>query len=1374
MYKIYRMSLPDSSLTALKLCVTPSEPTNSDKYYYDIPLDSVNMGSNTILIPPTSDVVKCFKESTLGTFFTVYIESSYDEGVSIVESNNFIFVTNPITTQISLSDITVEFGDSDVILADYTTTNGKLNLLRYFITDSSVAALSDDGKRLIIYNAGSTTIYAKHLALGAYSSAVSNPVHVVVSPIAPTFTFGGKVITDGLFTIPSQNFGDPHFRPVYPTSNSDGSYIYESSDLTVATAHPTTGEHTINNAGTTTITIIQVASRNYTSGFLQASFTVNRIAPIFTFDGKVITDGRFTIASKNVGDPHFRPPVPSSNSDGSYIYESSDLTVATAHPTTGEHTINNAGTTTITIIQVASRNYTSGFLQASFTVNRIAPIFTFDGKVITDGRFTIASKNVGDPSFIPTYPISSNTAVAYSYESSNTNFATVDSTTGRITIKNAGTTTITIKQAADRNYMSGSAQATLVVNAVTAPTFTFGGKVITDGRFAIASQNFGDPSFIPKPSYPSSSNTEGAYSYTSTETHVATVEAASGRITIVGAGTTTITLTQAAAGNYISGSVQAYFTVNPIDATFSLNDIPIMNNQFTIASKNFGDTHFTPTYPKSNSLGEYSYASSETRVATVDIETGLITIKNKGTTIISELQAADGNYKFGSVQASFTVNPIDPTFSVNGVPIINGQFSIAPKNVGDPMFAPTYPISNSLGAYSYESCDMNVATVESMTGHITIKNAGTAIIIVKQAADGNYNAGSMQASFVVSTIDAFFTFDGKVITDGGLFTIPSKNVGEPSFIPTYPIPSNKETACIYESSNTNFATVDSTTGRITIKNAGTTTITIKQVAAGNYKFISVQASFTVNTIDAVFTFNGNTITNGQFSIAAKNFGDAPFTPTPSYPSSSSTGAYSYTSSNTNFATVDSTTGRITIVGAGTTTVTLTQAAAGNYRSGSVIASFVVNPIAQTFSVNGVAITNGQFTITSPILGDTPLIPPYPSSNSTGAYSYTSSNTTVATVNATGAITLKNVGTTTITVSQAAAGNYKFGSIQASLVVNYKWSKQGQDIDGEAAGDKSGYSVSLSADGSLVAIGAPYNNSTNGSDTGQARVYKLISGVWTKQDGDIDGSSPNDQSGYSVSISGDGSMVAIGAPNDDGNGTDCGHVRVFKLIGGVWTKQGGDIDGEAGSDNSGISVSLSYNGSIVAIGAPNNDGAGSNAGQVRVYKLISGAWIKQGGDIDGAAKDDKLGTSVSLSYDGLTLAVGAPMNNTGGSDAGQVRVYKLISGVWTKQGGDINGAAAGDNSGTSVSISSDGLIVAVGAPNNDIGGSNAGQVTVYKLIGSTWTKQGLVINGEAAGDESGTSVSLSSDGLIVAIGAPKNNGGGTDAGQVRVYKYMLYT
>jgi hypothetical protein len=342
-----------------------------------------------------------------------------------------------------------------------------------------------------------------------------------------------------------------------------------------------------------------------------------------------------------------------------------------------------------------------------------------------------------------------------------------------------------------------------------------------------------------------------------------------------------------------------------------------------------------------------------------------------------------------------------------------------------------------------------------------------------------------------------------------------------------------------------------------------------------------------------------------------------------------------------------------------------------------------------------------------------------------------------------------------------------GHVRIYKNISGTWTQQGSDIDGEAAGDESGSSVSLSSDGSTVAIGAPGNDG-NGTAAGHVRIYKNISGTWTQQGSDIDGEAAYDQSGSSVSLSSDGSTVAIGAPFNHGNGTWAGHVRIYKNISGTWTQQGLDIDGEAELDGSGRSVSLSSDGSTVAIGAYSNDGNGTDAGHVRIYKNISGTWTQQGSDIDGEAAQDKSGMSVSLSSDGSTVAIGAPYNDGNGTDAGHVRIYKNISGTWTQQGSDIDGEAADDWSGMSVSLSSDGSTVAIGAYPNDGNGTGAGHVRIYKNISGTWTQQGSDIDGEAANDLSGWSVSLSSDGSTVAIGALSNDGNGTNAGHVRIY------
>jgi hypothetical protein len=330
-----------------------------------------------------------------------------------------------------------------------------------------------------------------------------------------------------------------------------------------------------------------------------------------------------------------------------------------------------------------------------------------------------------------------------------------------------------------------------------------------------------------------------------------------------------------------------------------------------------------------------------------------------------------------------------------------------------------------------------------------------------------------------------------------------------------------------------------------------------------------------------------------------------------------------------------------------------------------------------------------------------------------------------------------------------------------------WAQMGTDIDGETSDNRSGRSVNLNSTGDVVAIGAPYNN-----DAGHVRVYEWNGSAWIQRGADIDGEAAVDLSGESVSLNSNGDIVAIGAPNNDGNGIDAGHVRIFRWDGSNWIQMGADIDGEAPDDQSGESVSLNSTGDAVAIGAVMNDGSGEDAGHVRIYDWNGSAWIQRGSDIDGEAASDLSGESVSLNGTGDVVAIGASRNDGNGTAAGHVRIYEWNGSAWIQRGSDIDGEAEYDYSGNSVSLNSAGDLVAIGAFGND-GDSedpfyNNGHVRVYMWNGAGWTQRGSDIDGEATLDASGSSVSLNSTGEVVAIGAKSNDGNGSNSGHVRVF------
>jgi len=327
----------------------------------------------------------------------------------------------------------------------------------------------------------------------------------------------------------------------------------------------------------------------------------------------------------------------------------------------------------------------------------------------------------------------------------------------------------------------------------------------------------------------------------------------------------------------------------------------------------------------------------------------------------------------------------------------------------------------------------------------------------------------------------------------------------------------------------------------------------------------------------------------------------------------------------------------------------------------------------------------------------------------------------------------------------------------------QWRQVGQSIVGEANIDQAGTSVSLSADGTVMAFGANLNDG-NGLASGSVRVYQYSIGTWTKVGQDIDGEAAFDEFGFSINLSSDGSIIAIGAPYNDGMGNNAGHVRVYQINDGEWTQLGEDIDGIEG-DLSGYSVSLSSDGTVVAVGAPWNNDIGNLAGKVRVYHYNS-TWEQLGADINGYIANDLFGTAVSINANGSIVAIGAI--GDGGDNPGSASVYQIINGVWTQIGQRVDGESAGDLFGRAISLNLNGNVMAVGAERNTGNGSYAGHARVYRFANALWTQIGDDIDGEA-NDWSGHSVSLNSDGTRVAIGSPWSSTRATEAGKVRVYQ-----
>ena len=321
-----------------------------------------------------------------------------------------------------------------------------------------------------------------------------------------------------------------------------------------------------------------------------------------------------------------------------------------------------------------------------------------------------------------------------------------------------------------------------------------------------------------------------------------------------------------------------------------------------------------------------------------------------------------------------------------------------------------------------------------------------------------------------------------------------------------------------------------------------------------------------------------------------------------------------------------------------------------------------------------------------------------------------------------------------------------------------WVQLGADLKGRVE------SVSLSADGYTVAIGDSTDDG-NGNDSGTVRIYRYadVSNTWEQLGTDIEGEAEEDYSGRAISLSTDGNIVAIGAQGNDGNGIFSGHVRIYNYddVSDSWLQLGADIDGEVRGDLSGYSVSLSSDGLTVAIGAPENDEIRTNSGHVRIYNYddVSGSWIQLGADIDGEqASDRDSGRAVSLSSDGRTVAVMSPKN---------IRIFRYDGSSWVQLGADILASL----SFIGLDLSADGYtIAATQYINNIVDSGRKNAVNIYSYDGHSWVQLDYTIVHEGAYDyDFGQGLSLSADGFSLAVGAPAEGiSTNSPSGYVRVY------
>ena len=832
---------------------------------------------------------------------------------------------------------------------------------------------------------------------------------------AVTFKEVGPSAILSNFSVTNKLVGDAPFALTDPLSNSTGAFTYTSNNPAVATVTGSTV--TIVGAGTTTITATQAATASYGSNSIPATFTV-LILP---------TLSSFSVPTKVAGNAPFTLTAPTTNSTGAFTYTSSNLAVATVSGTTV--TIVGAGSTTITATQAATTTYASNSITATFTV-LILP---------TLSSFSVPAKNLGNAPFALTAPVSNSTG-AFTYSSSNLAVATVTGST--VTIVGAGSTTITATQAATTSYGSNSISATFTVTSASASANGNGYAVVTtnnstynddlgvaqninnsyqiltgdDSKVTVVLQNpflFNNINY--NTVYINSNGTIGFNTASNTIDWIPTIATASTMAAFFLSWADTI------------DPIKIYYKEDVISKIFTLiydrvyigSSIPckvgikLFLDNSGKAIINFGAIG-SSAY---TSLLGFSFGSSnQSNLITTSLDGNFVPLQSPLITITN-------------TQANYANKQI----VISSIEIIISYFSVPTKLLGDALFDLTAPVSKSDGAFTYSSSNLAVATISGST--VTIVGGGTTTITATQAATTTYASNSITATFTVTKLYTVVTTNNSTYNDD---LVVAQNIN--NSYQTLTGDDSKVTVVLQNPflfNNINYNTVyinsNGTIGFNTASNISFYNATSSAASTMAAFFLPWSDTLTnkiyykEDVISKTFTLIYDNVYYGtsipcksgiklfldNSGIAIINFG--------AIGSSGYTSllGFSFGSSNQSNLITTSLDGNFVPLQSPLITITNTQA---NYANKQIfIGIFTTFPTLSNFSVPTKVAGDAPFTLTAPL------------SNSTGAFTYTSSNLAVATISGS-TVTIVGGGTTTIIATQAATATYAPNSITTPFTV----------------------------------------------------------------------------------------------------------------------------------------------------------------------------------------------------------------------------------------------------------------------------------------------------------------------------------------------------
>ena len=1022
------------SVTAVSLSVTSGVPstTVTQTFNDSRTISSLRIGPPNSIEITNTEILSLFATPGLQCSSTLSLEySGLASAITETASDVSNFVATPITLS-NFGPFNLDYSpNGNFTLQPPTCNNPSLTNFSYTIDDPSIATVGLKSGVVTLLSIGTTSITASLPAENGYTGA-SIPASFVVNPIAPTFSNNNS----STFTIPNKNVGDAAFMPSYPTSNSSGAFTYTSSNMSVATVNAS-GLVTIVGQGTATITALQAAAGNYTSRPATGNVTVT----VLQQKGfSQVTDSAFTNLNFDEGMTTLFTlrdsissliSMPNNNfmfggNPYSVVYLSSEgaLYFNTQQPENAFGTNNQIPISSYRFFghdHMSTGSYKFDSNNTRLLVKLTGYDFGYTNKTFTIKVIIEQSGNITTNYTLDSTYTSDQIIIGYVGSSSSTTSDDIFLTLGGVTFN--GITAVNL-------FSLLNGKTILYIPVAIA---NLGPFILPSGINLYKGQP------ITRGLTPPTTNSSGAFTYTSSNTTVATITGGGGvfSINVIGVGSSTITAFQATSGELYGSSVSATLVVSGL--------FPIFGPFTSLYGLQFNNTPISRalTPPSSNSSGAFTYTSLNTAVAKITSPPPSINVVGSGNVVVTATQAASGDYSRATQSALLN------TFTgmvIGFCEVTNSAFTNLNFNSG---MTTLFPNSYNLINQPINMPNTNFTFNGTPYSVVYLSSSGT---ICFETPQNDFNVGRNNQSPVNSF--RFFSFNHNSSC-------------------SYKFDSNNTRLLVKFTGFTNFNTGKSFDINLIIEQSGF--ITINYTLGSNYNsdrvIIGSVGSNSSTGTDDVFlnlggvVFNGNTFVNLFMLLNGKTiqYYNSLIMPNlrqftlPSginvyqYPprsvlltpptSDNINGAFTFSSSNLNVATISNVVGQglssITVVGPGTTIITATQATSNGYSGSSVSATLVVtaqipswtSPFSLPSDLN---VYQGQ-----PIT-KTLTIPTPSASSSLGSFTVSSNNLSVATINNNDpngpTITVVGPGTCVITATQNPSGPYYSLSQSVTLTI----------------------------------------------------------------------------------------------------------------------------------------------------------------------------------------------------------------------------------------------------------------------------------------------------------------------------------------------------